>query len=619
MAYQPIENYGLIGNLRTVALVGMNGSIDWFCYPHIDSPSVFGAILDDQKGGRFQISALADRVALKQSYLPSTNVLVTRFLLTDGIAELEDFMPVEIASGSLHHHLYRRIRCVKGAVRLSVVCRPAFDYGRAAHQTRLQPRGAIFKSANLSLALSSSVPLKQDGHGGVAGEFVLEEGKSHLFLLKGLDEKDRAHCELSEQEAEQSFKTTVKFWQRWVSACNYRGRWREQVERSALALKLLTFEPTGAIAAAATTSLPEVIGGVRNWDYRYTWLRDAAFTVYGFLRIGFEAEAAGFMQWLQDYASKRFHSTKPLRVLYTIHGEHPPPELVLKHWEGYRGSAPVRIGNAAASQIQMDLYGEVLDSLYLCNKYVGPISYDVWTKVRQRLNWVCENWRHPDAGIWEMRGRRRHFVYSKVMNWVALDRGVRLADKRSFPSDREKWIRERDRIYQEVMRKGWNEKRRAFTQYYGSEELDAALLIMPLVFFMAPTDPRMLSTVDAILQSPRHGGLVSGNLVYRYPPSTRIDGLPGEEGTFNMCSFWLVEALTRASHAHPEKLDQARLIFERMLTYANHLGLYAEQTGPQGEALGNFPQAFTHLALISAAFNLNRALEGAADSVTALS
>ena len=613
MAYQPIENYGLIGNLRTVALVGMNGSIDWFCSPHIDSPSVFGAILDDQKGGRFQISPSAEGVTRKQYYLPSTNVLVTRFLLDDGIAELEDFMPVGLPSDSpWQDYVCRRVRCVKGSVRLSVNCRPAFDYGRATHVTSLHSTGAIFKSHGFDLALSTVVPLKKDGRGGVAGEFILKEGKSRLFLLRGLVGKNNMQFELPEQEADELFQTTVKFWQRWISTCTYRGRWREQVERSALALKLLTFEPTGAIAAAATTSLPEVIGGVRNWDYRYTWLRDAAFTVYAFLRIGFEAEAVGFMRWMHDYASKRFHNDKPFSVLYTVHGKQCPTESVLHHWEGYCGSAPVRIGNAAGSQLQMDIYGELLDSLYLNNKYVGPISYDLWTRVRSRLNWICENWQRPDAGIWEMRGRRRHFTYSKVMNWVALDRGVRLADKRSFPADRERWVSERDRIYQEVWSKAWNSKRGAFTQFYGSDDLDAALLIMPLVFFMAPTDPRMLGTIDAILQTPAHGGLVSGSLVYRYPPSSSVDPLPGEEGTFNMCSFWLVEALTRASRAQPKRLDQARLFFERMLGYANHLGLYAEQTGPKGEALGNFPQAFTHLALISAAYNLNRALEAGA-------
>ncbi len=582
MSYQPIENYGIIGNMRTVALVGMNGSIDWYCYPHFDSPSVFGAILDDKNGGCFRISADSDGVRHKQFYWPSTNVLVTRFLLTDGIAELEDFMPVGLPSDSPEYrHVYRRIRCVRGSVRISVTCRPAFDYGRQTHDTLIEANGATFKSRGLTLALSAAVPLRNDGHGGVSAEFMLSEGKSQVFILRDDCGEGGVPCPPSEEEAEGLLRGTVKFWQNWLSACTYHGRWRDQVHRSALALKLLTFEPTGAIIAAPTTSLPEVIGGARNWDYRYTWMRDAAFTVYAFLRIGFRDEAAAFNQL---------------------------PEQTLDHWEGYQGSSPVRIGNDAVSQFQGDIYGELMDAFYLSNKYVSPTSYDVWVKIRERLEWICENWHLPDAGIWEMRNRQEHFVYSKVMNWVALDRGIRLADKRALPADRAKWMRERDKIYEEVMTKGWNGKRHAFTQFYGSEDLDASLLIMPLVFFMAPTDPRMLSTISAILKNPRDGGLVSDSLIYRYPPQPRIDGLPGEEGTFNMCSFWLVEALTRAGQADAEKLDQARLLFERVLGYANHLGLYAEQTGPQGEALGNFPQAFTHLALISAAFNLDRML-----------
>jgi GH15 family glucan-1,4-alpha-glucosidase len=608
MSYQPIENYGIIGNMRTVALVGMNGSIDWYCYPHFDSPSIFGAILDDEKGGRFQISADGDDARHKQFYWPSTNVLVTRFLLKDGIVELEDFMPAGLPSDSPeYHHVYRRVRCVRGAVRISVACRPAFDYGRQAHQTQIGTNGAIFKAGSLTLALSTAVPLRDDKQGGVSGEFVLTEGQSQVFIL-GESDEGAAPSPPSEKDAEQLLRGTVKFWHDWLSACTYHGRWREHVHRSALALKLLTFEPTGAIIAAPTTSLPEVIGGVRNWDYRYNWMRDAAFTVYAFLRLGFRDEARAFLGWIEDYASKHARLNAPAPVMYTIEGDNQIPEQTLDHWEGYRGSRPVRIGNAAALQFQEDIYGELMDALYLSNKYVSPTSYDLWVKVRSRLDWICETWHLPDAGIWEMRNRQEHFVFSKVMNWVALDRGIRLADKRALPGDRTKWLRERDRIYEEVMSKGWNEKRKSFTQFYGSDDLDASLLIMPLVFFMAPTDPRMLSTIDAILKSPSQGGLVTDSLVRRYPPQPRIDGLPGEEGTFNMCSFWLVEALTRASLADPEKLDQARLLFERVLGYANHLGLYAEQTGPQGEALGNFPQAFTHLALISAAFNLDRML-----------
>jgi GH15 family glucan-1,4-alpha-glucosidase len=610
MAYQPIENYGVIGNMRTVALVGINGSIDWYCFPRFDSPSIFGGLLDTNKGGHFQIHPLADDVRHKQFYWPSTNVLVTRFLHSDGIAELIDFMPVGFPNDSLwYHHIIRRIRCVRGSVRVGLVCRPAFDYGRKPHKSLVDANGAAFKSEGLSLSLSTSIPLVQDGNGGVTAEFELKEGESQTFTISGnSEEQPRPATPPTEAESEESFQRTVKYWQTWLSACTYKGRWREQVYRSALVLKLLTFEPTGAIVAAATTSLPEVIGGTRNWDYRYTWLRDAAFTVYAFLRIGFRDEAAGFIRWIKNYAMKQQNLDKPTPVMYTVEGSNEIPEITLDHWEGYRGSAPVRIGNGAATQFQIDIYGELMDSFYLNNKYVSPLSYESWVRVRNRLDWICANWEAPDSGIWEMRNHQEHFVYSKVMNWVALDRGIRLAEKRALPANREKWIRERDRIYEEVMTRGWNEKRGAFTQFYGSEDLDASLLIMPLVFFMVATDPRMVSTVNEIMKSPKDGGLLSDSLVYRYPPDPRVDGLPGAEGTFNMCSFWLVEVLARSGQAFPEKLDQAGLMFERMLGYANHLGLFAEQIGSQGEALGNFPQAFTHLALISAAYNLDRAL-----------
>jgi GH15 family glucan-1,4-alpha-glucosidase len=610
MAYQPIENYGIIGNMRTAALVGMNGSIDWYCSPNFDSPSVFGAILDDEKGGRFKIAPVAERVKSRQFYWPSTNILVTRFLHEDGIAELEDFMPVGLpADSKWYHHLYRRIRCVRGTVKIRVECKPAFNYGREPHELTVRKTGARFHSASKSLQLCCGESLREEEGGTAAAEFVLEEGKSRVFTLSDEDASGDSPCPASEAEGEELFQQTVKFWHRWLAHSTYRGRWRERVERSALVLKLLTFEPTGAIVAAPTTSLPEVIGGPRNWDYRYTWLRDAAFTVYAFVRIGFMEEAAGFVSWIRNYAAKHTKPGEKIPSLFSIYGNPELPEQELTHWEGYKKSRPVRIGNAAYKQYQSDIYGELMDSLYLYNKYVLPISYDFWTRIRHRLDWICDNWQQPDEGIWEMRNRQEHFVYSKLMNWVALDRGIRLADKRSFPANRERWMHDRDAIYEEVMTKGWSEKRQAFTQFYGSEDLDASVLIMPLVFFMAPSDPRMLSTIKAILRNPKEGGLVSDGLVYRYPPEPRIDGLPGEEGTFNMCSFWLVEAMTRAGMADPEMLNQARLLFERMLGYANHLGLYAEQTSSQGEALGNFPQAFTHLALISAAFNLDRNLD----------
>jgi len=611
MGYQPIENHGIIGNMRTAALVGMDGSIDWYCSPHFDSPSVFGAILDDEKGGRFQIAPVAEKLKSRQFYWPSTNILVTRFLHEDGIAELEDFMPVGLPPESKwYHHLYRRVRCVRGTVKIRMVCKPAFDYGREAHEVKLHGHGATFQSAKQHLQLWCNEALRPGEDGSVSAEFVLEEGKSRIFTISDEEAESDGLHPASDKEGEELFQETVKYWHRWLAKCSYRGRWRERVERSALVLKLLTFEPTGAILAAPTTSLPEVIGGPRNWDYRYTWLRDAAFTVYAFVRIGFTEEAAGFVSWMQNYASKHAQPGEKIPAMFSIYGNPELPEEELTHWEGYKKSRPVRIGNGAYKQYQSDVYGELMDSLYLYNKHVLPIAYDFWKRIRHRLDWVCDNWQKPDEGIWEMRNREEQFVYSKLMNWVALDRGVRLAEKRSFPANRERWIGERDKIYEEVMAKGWNEKRRAFTQFYGSEDLDASVLIMPLVFFMTPSDPRMLSTIKAISKKPKEGGLVSDGLVYRYPPDPRIDGLPGEEGTFNMCSFWLVEAMTRAGMADREMLDQARLLFERMLEYANHLGLYAEQTSSQGEALGNFPQAFTHLALISAAFNLDRTLDG---------
>ena len=605
MTYQPIENYGLIGNMHTVALVGMDGSIDWFCSPHFDSPSVFAAILDDNKGGRFKISSTHPNASNKQFYWPDTNVLITRFLTPEGVGEITDYMPIHL-EGHGTHQLIRRVGVVRGRMAFHVECTPAFNYARDEHKTEITAYGACFHSALSSLGLATTIPLKRDGT-GVAADFTLDEGQSATFLLQDIEPGKDCGLGLSEPEAIELFKKTVQYWRNWISKCDYTGRWREMVHRSALALKLMTFEPTGAIVAAPTCSLPEGVGGQRNWDYRYTWMRDAAFTLYGFMRVGFTEEAAKFMSWLEARVSE-LNPDSSLQIMYGIDGRHHLPEETLDHLDGYKGSRPVRIGNGAANQLQMDIYGELMDSVYLYNKYRSPISYDFWRHLQRLVDFVCDHWEQPDEGIWEVRGGRQHFVYSKLMCWVALDRGLRLADKRSFPADRNRWLKCRDQIYIEIMSKGWNRERQAFVQYYGSDSLDAANLMMPLVLFLSPDDPRMLKTLEATLHSPVNGGLVSNSLVYRYNVGGTSDGLQGEEGTFNICTFWLVEAMTRAGRFDPAMLDQARLIFEQMLGYANHLGLYAEQTGPSGEALGNFPQAFTHLALISAAFNLDRAL-----------
>ncbi len=607
MPYQPIENYGIIGDMHTTALVGMDGSIDWFCFPFFDSPSVFAAILDDKKGGRFKIAPIPDEITYKQFYWPDTNVLITRFLSPEGVAEIMDYMPVGRAGRRFgSHQLVRRVNVVRGAMPFRVECYPAFNYARTPHETEVYPEGFCFNTPSLSLALTSRIPLRKEGNGAVA-EFTLQEGETAAFVLRENEPGTQCGAMISEEEAEEQFKQTVQFWRDWIGKCTYTGRWREMVHRSALVLKLLTFEPSGAIVAAPTCSLPEEVGGGRNWDYRYTWIRDAAFTLYGLLRIGFTEEAGQFMNWL-GAVCHNLNPDAPLQIMYGIDGRHTLTEETLDHLEGYKGSGPVRVGNGAYDQLQLDIYGELMDSVYLYNKYGTPISYDLWTRLRYLVNWVCDNWQRKDEGIWEVRGGQQHFVYSKVMCWVAIDRALRLADKRSFPADRERWLNVRDKIYEEVMARGWSAERRAFVQHYGSNSLDAANLTMPLVFFLSPTDPRMLRTLKAINESPDKGGLVSNSLVYRYNVKEYADGLEGEEGTFNICTFWLVEAMTRAGRTDRAMLDEARLVFEKMLGYANRLGLYAEETGYRGEALGNYPQAFTHLSLISAAFNLDRAL-----------
>jgi len=609
MPYQPIENYGLIGNMRTAALVGIDGSIDWLCLPHFDSPSVFAGILDDRKGGRFKIAPAQNGVTHKQFYWPDSNILVTRFLSPDGVGQVIDFMPVGLRrQDPSAYPLVRRVQVVRGSMTFQLECRPAFNYARDDHRVHLSSEGATFHSTSCNLALVTPIPLKKDDT-SVQAEFTLQEGQTVAFILHESESATISGLAFPDDQGQELFDRTVEYWRRWLGRCTYMGRWREMVHRSCLALKLLTFEPTGAIVAAPTCSLPEGLGGTRNWDYRYTWIRDAAFTIYGLLRVGFTEEAREFMQWLE----KRCHELEPdgsLQIMYGINGRHDLTEETLDHLDGYKGSRPVRIGNGAYNQLQLDIYGELMDSVYLYNKHGSPISYDLWVHLRRLVNWVCDHWQDPDEGVWEIRAGRRHFVYSKLMCWVAIDRGLRLADKRSFPAERERWIKVRDAIYEEIIAKGWNSGLQAFVQYYGSDTLDASTLMIPLVFFLAPTDPRMLRTLDAVLRPPEKGGLLSNSLVYRYNIEHTSDGLDGKEGTFNICTFWLVEALTRAGKDDPAKLQQARLMFEQMLGYASHLRLYAEQTGHHGEALGNFPQAFTHLALISAAFNLDRALSG---------
>jgi GH15 family glucan-1,4-alpha-glucosidase len=443
------------------------------------------------------------------------------------------------------------------------------------------------------------VPLHRRGP-DVFAEFTLEAGQSASFALQRLVKgHEGAGPLLTDEEYSQLHQQTVGFWRNWLSRCTYQGRWQEMVRRSALALKLMTYEPSGALVAAPTTSLPESIGHGRNWDYRYTWIRDASFTLYALLHIGFTDEAERFMEWVGARCAE-LKRDGSLQIMYGIDGRHDLKEEVLDHLEGYRGSRPVRIGNGAYRQVQLDIYGELMDSVYLYNRYATPITIDFWRNLRRLLDWLCNNWQQPDDGMWEVRGGRQQFTYSKMMCWVAYERALKIADHRSLPSDWDRWRQTRDEIFEDVLHEGWNKKLKAFTQCYDSTAVDASLLLMPVVKFLGPTDPRVLGTLDAVMRD-----LVSDSLVYRYDPRHAArDGVDGHEGTFCICTFWLVEALTRAG-----RLDDARLVLEKMFTYANHLGLFAEQIGPSGEALGNFPQALTHLSLITAAYNLNAALD----------
>ena len=604
--YLRIEDHGIIGDLYTAALVGVNGTIDWFCAPHFDSPSIFASILDEEKGGHFSLSPANHDVRSTQYYLPETNVLVTHFTSDEGVAQVVDFMPIRTrAAGDTDHVLIRRITGIRGNLHMQIDCSPRFNYGRDEHDAVYVGESVRFISPDISIEYWSTVTPKIIDN-AVKVDFEIHEGHTEYIVIDAVEHIERAD-KFDAERIELLFDATVDYWRRWINKCTYTGRWREMVHRSALILKLLTYDPTGAFVAAPTTSLPEHLGGVRNWDYRYTWIRDAAFSVYGLLRIGLTEEAGRFMEWLEARCAEG-EKDGTLKIMYGIDGSHDLEEHTLDHLSGYMGSQPVRIGNGAADQLQLDIYGELMDAVYLSNKYQTPISYDFWSYLRKIINWVCDNWHRADEGIWEVRGGRAHFVYSKLMCWVAIDRGIRLAAKRSFPSDTERWVRVRDEIYEQIIKNGWSDNVEAFTQAYGRDALDASNLIMPMVFFMSPSDPRMLKTLDAIQRSPSNGGLVYSNLVYRYNLNETADGLEGEEGTFNMCTFWLVEALTRAGRSEPARLEEARMMFEHMLGYANHLGLYSEEIGPKGEHLGNFPQAFTHLALISAAFNLDRAL-----------
>ncbi|MER6299286.1 glycoside hydrolase family 15 protein [Kitasatospora sp. NPDC001539] len=601
--YPPIAEHGVIGDLQTAALVATSGDIDWWCTPRFDSPSLFAALLDHEKGGRCGLAvdreAVPD-VQVKQLYLADTAILVTRFLAPEGVAEVVDFMePDTSESPSDRHRITRTARVVRGRVPFLLECRPRFDYGRAPHQLTLtDERSAVLRGPDqeLSVQVTAPVVLRADDS-DVTARFTLGAGEMATVLLSTQPPGSVPAAPPSDVETVAAFDACREFWYGWLRSSGYQGRWRQMVDRSAITLKLLSYHPTGALIAAATMGLPEQVGGERNWDYRYTWIRDASLSVHTLIRLGFRDEARAFRRWVRDRMEAADGAGERLQIMYRVDGDPHLTEESLTHWEGYRRSSPVRAGNAAADQLQLDIYGEAAYAFAADEDDMGALRG--WAAFRGLVDWLTEQWDRPDEGIWETRGGRQDFTYSRLMCWVAFDRAVRFARRFARPADLDRWSSERDDILRQIVQRGWSREREAFTQHYGTDVLDASLLLMPKVGFLSPTDPSWLTTLDAMDRE-----LVQDSLVYRYDPAASPDGLSGSEGTFNLCTFLYVEALARAGRVH-----QARYAFDKMLTYANHVGLFAEEIGPSGEQLGNFPQAFTHLALIDAAMALDEELD----------
>ncbi len=593
--YSPIEDYGLIGNLSTTALVSKQGSIDFLPYNRFDAPTVFGALLDKEKGGFFSIEVRGGEVNHKQLYLPDTAILLTRYLASDGIAELTDFMPLEEEENRFV--LVRKLKIIKGEHAFRIELKPRFEYGQYGFVLEKENGSLVIRSQGSgknTLRLLSDVDFAV-GSDSLLAEICLKTRDEINFALVSCDE--RGHADLSrslEYYSEKSFESTVRYWRSWISKSTFTGRWQDIVNRSAITLKLLTSSRYGSTVAAATLGLPERIGGQRNWDYRFTWIRDAAFTMYSFLQLGYASEARRFIAWIQQ-RSLEIDTADELKLMYRVDGSTDLEEIKISHLEGYRGSAPVRAGNGAFNQFQLDIYGELIDTIYLYNKNAEPISFDFWLSLMKFIDFVCENWKEKDHGIWEVRDGKREFLISKVMSWVALDRGILIAENRSFPAPLERWRKVRNEIFNDVFYNYWNPELKAFVQYRGANTLDASALLIPLVRMLSPKEPRWISTLKAIEKD-----LITDSLVYRYKLDKGAnDGFSGEEGTFSMCSFWYIECLAKSG-----EMDKAILYFEKMLGYANHLGLFSEQISLKGEQLGNFPQAFTHLGLISAAHQL---------------
>jgi GH15 family glucan-1,4-alpha-glucosidase len=582
-----LEDYGFIGNMRTCALVGRNGSIDWLCLPRFDSHACLAALLGEPKNGCWRIGPRGEEKLGRQRYRQDTMILETEFETATGVVRLIDCMPPH----AKFREVVRIVEGVRGSVDMEMALIVRFDYGRTVPWVWRDADGLNVVAGPDALNLHTDVATHGEELSTVA-EFTIAAGERKHFVLAWHASHEKPPDAV---DAERALAHTELYWREWCARCTFSGEWREAVMRSLLTLKALTFFPTGGIMAAATTSLPEQIGGVRNWDYRFCWLRDATFTLYSFMEAGYTEEAKAWSEWLLRAVAG---DPAQLQIMYGAAGERGLPEMELKHLAGYEGSRPVRIGNAAADQFQLDVYGELMDAMHLARRVGIRTGANSWHLQRHLVEFVVKHWREPDEGIWEIRGPRRHFTHSKVMAWVALDRAVKAIEEFNFEGELERWRGLRQEIHDDVCAHGFNAQRGAFTQHYASDQLDASCLMIPLVGFLPPNDPRITATVQAIRRE-----LMFGGLVYRYHPteSVDVDGLPPGEGAFLPCSFWLVDCL----YLMGEK-DEARALFNRLLAMRNDVGLLSEEYDPKHKRLlGNFPQAFSHVGLVNSAQNLS--------------
>lgn len=589
--YLPLARYGVIGDLHSAALVSALGAVDWLCVPRFDSPSVFGALLDEVRGGRWRIAARG-ATEHSQRYIAGTNVLQTVHRVSRSTeVVITDFAPVAQARGSTFE-LHRVVQCLGGAADIDILFAPRFAYATRRTSIRQRAFGWLASDAQRDVATLSATSgidwTAQDDT--LAGHAALRDGDRLEFVMRCDD--DEVHA-VDSYETQRKLSETVAWWRAWAGRLRYSGPYRDMVERSALTLKLCCYAPTGAIVAAPTTSLPETPGAARNWDYRFTWLRDSAFVLYALERLGYTEEVDAFTGFIKRVA--RHADGGPVQIMYDLDGGRHLPEQELLHLEGYGGARPVRIGNAAAGQFQLDVYGELLEMLRIRYWRTSP-SEGLWEAMRTLVDWTAAHWREPDWSIWEARLDARHYVFSKVMAWVALDRGASLAQQCGFAGNIAQWRREAALLQQDVLANGWDPERRTFRQAYDGTDLDAAVLVIPTMRFLPRFDPRVRQTIDAVHRE-LHAG--SDDLIFRYRGP---DGLLGAEGAFVICSFWLAQAYATAGD-----FETGERLFQQLLARATPLGLYGEQIDPAtGAHLGNYPQAFSHAAVMTTALVLER-------------